>query len=167
MRSLPTDRFSESHETPLLKLAAHRARSRLPAGAAAALLAPALLIMAPQPASAEIPVSPQYVCEIASGPIATQIAVVNADPQVGSPGMNNACGVPDSTGAMNADGTPVVHPGRVVFEHTAGLRQYVCDFSSGPLAGQLALMSRSTPPNVGEACTDGAGNTGTVTFVEQ
>jgi hypothetical protein len=124
------------------------------------------LLAGVQLASAREPLS-QHVCLIDTGPIQGQIALASAPT---SPGMNSPCS-PEGPVTLNADGSinmqGLTNTGRVVFEHAAGLRQYVCRFDSGPLAGQLALFSRSTPPAVGEACGDSVGNGGVVLFVEE
>jgi hypothetical protein len=125
-------------------------------------------ITAIQVASAREPLA-QYVCLIDNGPLVSQITLASAPTSLG---MSSPCS-PEGPVPLNPDGSPdlssgtLANTGRVVFEHSATLLQYVCRFDSGPLVGQLALFSAPTPPAVGEACGDSTGNAGVVLYVEQ
>jgi hypothetical protein len=139
-------------------------RPRLSTRVAIILIASALMAIPAGPAASETPIR-QYVCRIDSGPLSGQITLVTAST---SPGVNNACNTDGRATVIvngelsSATGEPLVNTGQVVFEHTAQLRQYLCDPGSGP----LMLLSQATPPGLGEPCDDGAGGGGVVVFVE-
>jgi hypothetical protein len=50
--------------------------------------------------------------------------------------------------------------------HTAEIRQFLCDLATGPLAGQLVVLTAPSLPNLGDACQDSSGSAGTVVYVE-
>jgi hypothetical protein len=94
----------------------------------------------------------QIVCEFATGDFAGQIAVITVSP-TSAPAVGQACSHPQGS---------ALGSGAIIMVHTS-LFQFVCKFNTGPLAGQIKVLTAATAPSIGAACSEGD-NSGTVVW---